>query len=267
VTEGLQVKHAYGLDIPTTLEEVCDPARMALVVYDMQVGILRQLQDSDLIVQAVSTVLDAAGNAGMRVVFLRHLSMPKELMGVFQFRMAMVWQRVESPDDVSPWFLRGSPGFKLTPQPTPRPSEAVFDKITMSAFEDTPLDIVLRDCGVRAIALVGVAMEVGIEPTVRHAADLGYIPVVVVDACGAGHHEAAHAPSPLLSTRAMPCSPIQRRLSVTAGPTERLLGQTLSTLRITYRAVGRPPRIRAFLCNLAQLHNIPANESYLTRFL
>ena len=35
-----------------------------------------------------------------------------------------------------------------------------------------------------------VAMEVGIEPTVRHAADLGYVPVIVRDACGAGHEEA-----------------------------------------------------------------------------
>ena len=34
-------------------------------------------------------------------------------------------------------------------------------------------------------------MEVGIEPTVRHGADLGYIPVVVTDACGAGHQDAA----------------------------------------------------------------------------
>ncbi|WP_281407406.1 isochorismatase family protein [Mesorhizobium sp. J18] len=29
------------------------------------------------------------------------------------------------------------------------------------------------------------------EPTVRHGADLGFIPVVVRDACGAGHPEAA----------------------------------------------------------------------------
>jgi nicotinamidase-related amidase len=36
-----------------------------------------------------------------------------------------------------------------------------------------------------------VATEIGIEPTVRHGADLGYIPVVVTDACGAGHEEAA----------------------------------------------------------------------------
>ncbi|HTF00359.1 MAG TPA: isochorismatase family protein, partial [Bradyrhizobium sp.] len=34
-------------------------------------------------------------------------------------------------------------------------------------------------------------MEIGIEPTARHAADLGIIPVVIEDACGAGHVDAA----------------------------------------------------------------------------
>jgi nicotinamidase-related amidase len=34
-------------------------------------------------------------------------------------------------------------------------------------------------------------MEIGIEPTARHAADLGIIPVIITDACGAGHDEAA----------------------------------------------------------------------------
>jgi len=32
--------------------------------------------------------------------------------------------------------------------------------------------------------------EIGIEPTVRHGADLGFIPVVISDACGAGDKEA-----------------------------------------------------------------------------
>jgi nicotinamidase-related amidase len=67
----------------------------------------------------------------------------------------------------------------------------VLDKITMSAFAGTPLDIVLRDCGITAFAIAGVAMEVGIEPTVRHAADLGYLPIVIQDACGAGNVAAA----------------------------------------------------------------------------
>jgi nicotinamidase-related amidase len=34
-------------------------------------------------------------------------------------------------------------------------------------------------------------MEIGIEPTVRHGVDLGYIPIVVTDACGFGHRDAA----------------------------------------------------------------------------
>jgi nicotinamidase-related amidase len=40
------------------------------------------------------------------------------------------------------------------------------------------------------MAIVGVATEIGIEPTVRHAGDLGFIPVVVTDACAAGSAEA-----------------------------------------------------------------------------
>ena len=32
-----------GLEIPESLDEVLDPARLALVVYDMQVGILAQI--------------------------------------------------------------------------------------------------------------------------------------------------------------------------------------------------------------------------------
>jgi nicotinamidase-related amidase len=34
-------------------------------------------------------------------------------------------------------------------------------------------------------------MEVGIEPTARHAADLGLIPVIIADACGTGDEDAA----------------------------------------------------------------------------
>ena len=49
----------------------------------------------------------------------------------------------------------------------------------------------LRDCGINAFIIVGVATEIGIEPTARHGADLGYIPVLVTDACGAGNEEAA----------------------------------------------------------------------------
>jgi biuret amidohydrolase len=48
----------------------------------------------------------------------------------------------------------------------------------------------MRDLGMNSFAICGIATEVGIEPTVRHGADLGYIPVVIEDACGAGNEEA-----------------------------------------------------------------------------
>ena len=185
------MKHTQGLEIPQTLEELCDPQRMALVVYDMQIGILKQIKDPEVIVAKVSRALEAARAAGVRTFFMRHMSLPKELMGAFSYRMAMAWQRTDDPEKVEPWFLRGSPGFEITPQLAPRQSEAIFDKLTMSAFEGTPLSIALRDCGITSIALVGVAMEIGIEPTARHAADLGIVPVIVEDACGSGHAEAA----------------------------------------------------------------------------
>ena len=185
------MQRAFGLNIPQTLEEVCDSRRLALIVYDMQVGIVNQIENGKQITDRVLQVLHAAREAEIRVFFTRHMSLPKELMGVSQMRMAMAWQRVKSVDEVKPWFLRDSPGFHLVPEMNPLPSEAIFDKITMSAFEGTPLNIPLRDCGIDAFAIVGIAMEIGIEPTVRHGADLGYIPVVVKDACGFGHRDAA----------------------------------------------------------------------------
>jgi nicotinamidase-related amidase len=186
------MQRAFGLEIPQTLEEVCTPANLALVVYDMQVGILSQIKDTaSAITKNVVEVIEAARKAGIRVIFTRHMSLPRELMGAAQLRTGMAWQRVQSVKEVKPWFLRDTPGFHLVPEMNPQSSEAIFDKITMSAFEGTPLNIALRDCGIKAFAILGVAIEIGIEPTVRHGADLGYIPVVVKDACGFGHRDAA----------------------------------------------------------------------------
>ena len=44
----------FGLDIPETNEDACDPATMALIVYDMQAGVLSQLPDGAETVQRVS---------------------------------------------------------------------------------------------------------------------------------------------------------------------------------------------------------------------
>jgi nicotinamidase-related amidase len=194
------MQHHRELRIPDRLEEVCDPERLALIVYDMQVGVVGQLTDGPQVTERVTRVLDAARRAGVRVFFTRHMSLPVELMGIAQLRMAMAWQRKSRVQEVVSPFLRDSPGFALVPEVAPRRSEAIFDKLSMSAFEGTPLEFALRDAQVTAFAIVGVAMEIGIEPTVRHGADRGLIPVVVTDACGAGDRVAAKRSVDALTT-------------------------------------------------------------------
>jgi nicotinamidase-related amidase len=127
----------------------------------------------------------------MRTFFTRHMSLPTNLMGAFQFRTAMAWQRVDSPDKIQPMFLRDSPAFQIIPELQPLPSDAIFDKIAMSAFAGTPLEMALRDCGIRSFIVAGIALEIGIDPTCRHGVDLGLVPVLVQDACGFGNAEAA----------------------------------------------------------------------------
>jgi len=185
------MKQINGLSIPTSLADVVEPARAALLVYDMQVGIVRQISGGDAVTERCARILRTARTAGFRTAFTRHLSLPTAWMGSFQYRMTMAWQRKDEPSEVSPWFLRDNPGTQIVPELAPQEDEAVFDKLAMSAFEGTPLEFAMRDCGLSAIILIGIATEIGIEPTARHAADLGIVPIIVTDALGCGHDEAA----------------------------------------------------------------------------
>jgi nicotinamidase-related amidase len=108
-------------------------------------------------------------------------------MGATQYRTATAWRRKNDPADVNPWFLRGSAAAEIVPELTPRDDELIVDKLAMSALEGTPLAYALHDCGVTGIAICGIAIEIGIEPTIRHATDLGFVPILLEDACGAGH--------------------------------------------------------------------------------
>ena len=179
-----------GLEVPETLEEICRPDRLALLIYDMQVGILGQIADADRVVAKVKEALGAARAAGVRTYFTRHVTLPVELMGVAQLRMWRTWQQVERIEDVTSPFLPDAQQTQIVAELAPTDKEAVLDKLTLSAFAGTPLELALRGAEVRALAIAGVATEIGIEPTVRHAGDLGFIPVVLTDACAAGNAEA-----------------------------------------------------------------------------
>jgi biuret amidohydrolase len=98
---------------------------------------------------------------------------------------------LSEPKTCSPLFPPDASHTQLVDELKPEAGEPVFDKLGMSAFVGTPLEVVLRDRGVITLILVGAVLEIGIEPTARHAADLGFLPVVVEDACGVVEGEAA----------------------------------------------------------------------------
>ena len=175
---------AYGLSIPDQLVDLCTPERCALIIYDMQQGVVPQIDTGAEIVVLCRKLLESARAGGYRTFFTRHFFLPNSVAGVGQLRRAMVWQRKKTPEDTKPAFLQGSPLWEIVPELAPRAGEVLIDKITMSAFEGTFLNLAMRDAHLDTFIIAGIALEVGIGPTVRHALDLNLCPVLVTDACG-----------------------------------------------------------------------------------
>ena len=185
------MQHAFGLDVPDTVAEMCRPGAAAVLVYDAQVGILPHVKDQEALVGRIREVVRAARAAGVPVFYVRHVSLPPTHLGVGALRTAMAWQRKERADDVTSAFPPDAPHTAIVAELAPAAGEPVFDKLGMSALVGTPLEAALRDRGVTTLILVGAVLEIGIEPTARHAADLGFLPVVVDDACGIVEPDAA----------------------------------------------------------------------------
>ncbi|SHF93643.1 cysteine hydrolase family protein [Geodermatophilus nigrescens] len=185
------MQRAFGLDVPESVAEMCRPGAAAVLVYDAQVGILAAVRDRDGLTARIAAVLAAARAAGVPVFYVRHVSLPPSHLGVAALRTAMAWQRRDRADAVTSSFPPDAAHTQLDPELAPADGEPVFDKLGMSALVGTPLEAALRDRGVTTLVVVGAVLEIGIEPTARHAADLGLLPVVVDDACGVVDDEAA----------------------------------------------------------------------------
>jgi len=186
------MKKAFGLQVPENLQEIVQSSGCALIVYDMQAGIVPQISSGLEIQKQCVLLVNAARKAGMRIFYTRHFFLPPAAAGVAQLRRAMVWQRKEEPQETKCFIPYASPAFQIVPELEPRDGEVLVDKITMSAFEGTFLNLAMRDAGISSFLIAGIALEIGIEPTVRQALDLNYLPVVITDACGSKTEELKH---------------------------------------------------------------------------
>lgn len=73
----------------------------------------------------------------------------------------------------------------------PLPSEIILDKTSVSAFNSTTIDQILRNLGVDRLWVTGIVTEACVELTARDAADRGYLVTLVEDCCASSTH-AAH---------------------------------------------------------------------------
>lgn len=85
--------------------------------------------------------------------------------------------------------LVGSPEAEFMSQVAPLANEPIITKGAVDAFVGTPLHTMLAIHGVRNLVLAGVATNLVVEATARHATDLGYIVTVLEDCCASFEEE------------------------------------------------------------------------------
>ncbi len=185
-----------------------DAARVALVVVDMQyasasreAGLGRLLAERG---QAASGVERYDRIETVVVPTIRRLLDFFRARGV---RVAYLTVGSERPDygDVAPHLrafaeatgnTRGRREHEILDALAPRAGEPVVNKTTMSAFNSTGFEGLLRAWGVEQLVLAGVSTNSCVEGTGRDAADRGFQVLLVEDGCGAATralHDAACA--------------------------------------------------------------------------
>jgi nicotinamidase-related amidase len=129
--------------------------KTALLVVDVQNGVVADAHDRDTVVANVATLVDKARTAGVDVVWVQHNS--EELV----------------PD---------SDQWQLVPELTPAAAEPLVHKQYGDSFEDTELESVLADRGVGRLIVSGAQTDACVRSTLHGAIARGYDAVLVSDA-------------------------------------------------------------------------------------
>jgi ureidoacrylate peracid hydrolase len=88
----------------------------------------------------------------------------------------------EHPELKDKLYLYGSWGADIIEELKPKPEDIVVRKQKYDGFIGTNLDIILKTHQVRYLIFIGVATNVCVESTLRHAFFLDYFPILVSDA-------------------------------------------------------------------------------------
>lgn len=153
----------------TDMTTLSDRPNSALLVIDVQNGVVGGTHARDAVVANVETLVDRARDAGVPVVWVQHSSehMP-----------------------------RGSEAWQYVPELTLASSEPVVHKTYADSFEETDLEDVLAAAGVGHLVVAGAQTDECIRSTIHGAFVRGYDVTLVGDAHTTEDQSAWGAPPP-----------------------------------------------------------------------
>jgi nicotinamidase-related amidase len=157
-----------------------DPGRTALLIMDVQRGIVERIGSESLLAR-LTEASAAARRADVRVIYVK-----------IGFR--------EGYPEISPRsrtfariaeteiFIEGRSS-EIHPAIAPERHEVVVTKRRVSAFSGSDLDVLLRAGGIEALVLAGIATSGVVLSTLRQAADLDFDLGVLSDGCADSDEE------------------------------------------------------------------------------
>jgi nicotinamidase-related amidase len=141
----------------------------ALLIVDMQVGVIAAGHGRDAVVKNVQTLVAKARRDHVSVIWVRH-----------------------SDEQL----IKGSDGWQIVPELTPADTEYLVEKNYGDSFEDTDLEAVLSSLGVGRLVVVGAQTDACIRSTIHGAFARGYDVNLVSDAHTTEDHSEWGAPPP-----------------------------------------------------------------------
>lgn len=161
-----------------------DPARMALLVMDVQQGVVGRFagDDPERLLQPLCRAVAAARAAGVMVVYVRIGFRPgaPEISANNRRFAALAAAGGFALDDEAT---------QIHPVVAPRPDDPVVIKKRVSAFAGSDLELLLRGGQIDTLVLTGIATSGVVLSTLREAADRDYQLIVLSDCCFDGDAE------------------------------------------------------------------------------
>jgi nicotinamidase-related amidase len=187
------VKFAYGKEIPTSLEDLVDPRKSALVIIDVQNDYAKE--NSRLLfpemVAKLKRVIDEARRIGVLVIYIQDTLLPGRFSDSPAWvRHYMIPEKTDDPETIGTDALDGSKGHQVIDEIKPLSNELIIKKYRSSAFVGTSLDLLLRSNGIRNFIATGLVTQGCVESTCRDASNEYF--VVVLQDCVESNRKELH---------------------------------------------------------------------------